>query len=93
LHFHIGSQIQSLSPFKNLCLRVNEINKWFMQKGFTAEHINLGGGLGVNYQEPDLYGIVDFEEYFSIFKQFLKYCPARKSISSWAGRSSRSAVV
>jgi len=78
LHFHIGSQIQDMTAFKNLCLRVNEINKWFIQKGFSPEHINLGGGLGVNYVEPDLHAIVDFETYFGIFKQFLELLPKQQ---------------
>jgi len=78
LHFHIGSQIQDMTAFKNLCLRVNEINKWFIQKGFSAEHINLGGGLGVNYIEPDTHAIVDFETYFNVFKQFLEVLPKQQ---------------
>lgn len=77
LHFHIGSQIQDLSVFKNLCLRVNEINKWFMQKGYTAAHLNLGGGLGINYQEPDAQALVNFEGYFKIFRQFLETLPGQ----------------
>lgn len=72
LHFHIGSQIQDMTAFKNLCVRVNEINKWFIQKSFFPKHINLGGGLGVNYIEPDTHAIVDFEAYFNVFKQFLE---------------------
>ncbi len=75
LHFHIGSQIQDLTPFKNLCLRVNEINKWFIQKGYLLPHINLGGGLGINYSQPDTEAIVDFESYFNVFKQFLELQP------------------
>ncbi|PBQ34464.1 diaminopimelate decarboxylase [Sphingobacteriaceae bacterium] len=75
LHFHIGSQIQDMTPFKNLCLRVNEINKWFIQKGFSPAIINLGGGLGINYQEPETHAIVDFNTYFSVFKQFLELLP------------------
>lgn len=75
LHFHIGSQIQDLTAFKNLCLRVNEINKWFIHKGFSAEHLNLGGGLGINYQEPDKDAIVNFENYFDVFKKFLDVLP------------------
>lgn len=71
LHFHIGSQIRNLTPFKNLCLKVNDINKWFIDKGFNITHLNVGGGLGVNYQEPDKEAIVDFESYFNVFKQFL----------------------
>lgn len=77
LHFHIGSQIQDLTAFKNLCLRVNEINKWFIQKGLVAEHINLGGGLGINYKEPDTQAVVDFKSYFSIFERFLNLQPGQ----------------
>lgn len=72
LHFHIGSQIQDLNPFKNLCIRANEINKWFIQKGFLLPHINLGGGLGVDYHQPETKAVVDFSSYFAIFKQFLE---------------------
>jgi diaminopimelate decarboxylase len=86
LHFHIGSQIQDLTAFKNLCLRVNEINKWFIQKGLVAEHINLGGGLGINYKEPDTQAIVDFKSYFSIFERFLALQPGQ-NIHFELGRS------
>ncbi len=78
LHFHIGSQINDLNPFKNLCLRANEINKWFIQKGYLLPHINVGGGLGVDYHQPDANAIVDFENYFSIFKQFLELNPTQQ---------------
>lgn len=78
LHFHIGSQIQDLTPFKNLCIRANEINKWFIQKGFLLPHINLGGGLGVDYHQPETKAVVDFEAYFAIFKQFLELEPSQQ---------------
>lgn len=70
LHFHIGSQITDLKPFKNLCTRVTEISHWFRHKGFDFEHINVGGGLGINYKEPDSEAIVDFAAYFKVFKDF-----------------------
>ncbi|MCE3258816.1 MAG: lysA [Bacteroidetes bacterium] len=78
LHFHIGSQIADLTPFKNLCLRVNEINKWFIQKGYQLPHINVGGGFGINYKDPDNHLIVDFESYFAVFKQFLELQPQQQ---------------
>ncbi len=77
LHFHIGSQIGTLTPFKNLCLRVNEINNWFIEKGYLLPHINVGGGLGINYHEPDKESIVDFESFFNVFKQFLELKPSQ----------------
>lgn len=78
LHFHIGSQINDLTPFKNLCTRVNEINKWFINKGYLLPHINVGGGLGINYKEPDTQSVVDFESYFNVFKQFLNLKPQQQ---------------
>jgi diaminopimelate decarboxylase len=78
IHFHIGSQISDLTPFKNLCQRVNEINKWFIQKGYVLPHINVGGGLGINYREPDSQEIVDFESYFQVFKRYLELLPQQQ---------------
>lgn len=72
LHFHIGSQITDLAPFKKLCLRVNEINQWFFQKGYDLPVINVGGGIGINYREPDTEAIIDFESYFKVFRDFLE---------------------
>jgi diaminopimelate decarboxylase len=78
LHFHIGSQITSLTPYKNLCTRVNEINQYFIYKGYTVSHINLGGGLGINYKSPDEEAIVDFKSYFEVFEKFLDILPQQK---------------
>ena len=67
LHFHIGSQITDLDVFKSLCKRVNEINTWFMEQGYPADIINVGGGLGVDYSQPDKWSIPDFASYFRVF--------------------------
>lgn len=72
LHFHIGSQITDLSAFKSLCLRVNEIQEWFVSRRIILQHVNLGGGLGLNYHEPDTQAIPDFETFFALFEQFLE---------------------
>lgn len=72
LHFHIGSQITDLTPFKNLCIKVNEINQYFLNKGFDLTVINVGGGVGINYKEPDKESIINFEAYFKVFKDFLE---------------------
>lgn len=78
LHFHIGSQITDLGVFKNLCLRVNELNQHLMDKRITPRIINVGGGLGINYQEPDTQAIPDFEAYFGLFNQFLEVQPGQE---------------
>jgi diaminopimelate decarboxylase len=78
LHFHIGSQIMDLSPFKKLCQRVNEIDTWFLNKGYDLEHLNVGGGLGINYKDPEKDSIVNFEAFFNVFKEFLNVRPNQK---------------
>lgn len=75
IHFHIGSQITSLDVFKSLCVKVNEIHFWFAEHGFELKVLNVGGGLGVDYHQPDENPIVDFESYFKIFHQFLDRKP------------------
>lgn len=75
LHFHIGSQITDLSAFKNLCLKVNEIQNYLENKNIELQHLNLGGGLGINYTHPDEYLFPDFENYFKVFETFLNRKP------------------
>lgn len=75
LHFHIGSQITDMSVFKNLCVKVNEWNQWFEDRGIFLKTLNVGGGLGVDYLLPDLHPIPDFEAYFSVFERFLEQRP------------------
>ena len=77
IHFHIGSQITDLSAFKSLCLRANEIQGWFISHKIQLDHINVGGGLGVDYHEPDKNSIPDFAAYFGLFKQFLELRPGQ----------------
>lgn len=72
LHFHIGSQITDLSPFKKLCIKVNDINSYFLMKGFDLPIINVGGGVGINYSNPDKEAIINFKEYFNLFNSFLE---------------------
>jgi diaminopimelate decarboxylase len=72
LHFHIGSQIMDLDIFKSLCHRVNEINAWFISNHVFAEIINVGGGLGIDYTQPDKNPIPVFSSYFRVFKDFIE---------------------
>jgi diaminopimelate decarboxylase len=71
IHFHIGSQITNLDVYKNLCVRVNEFSIWFEERGFRVKVLNVGGGLGIDYHNPDQQ-IPDFENYFKIFHDFLE---------------------
>lgn len=78
LHFHIGSQITDLTSFKNLCSRVNGIQKWFFSRQIKVDFLNMGGGLGINYYAPVEHSIPDFENYFKIFDEFLELRPGQK---------------
>jgi len=75
IHFHVGSQINDLGVFRELCLKVNEMQSWFQGQGFEVKVLNVGGGLGVDYEQPDENNIVNFESYFQVFKDFLHTNP------------------
>ena len=77
-HFHLGSQIDDLGVFRKLCKVSNEMNLYLKNKNFNITDINLGGGLGINYKEPDLNLIPDFKSYFQIFKKNLIYFDNQK---------------
>jgi len=70
IHFHIGSQITKMSVFKSLCSRINELQEWFLSQNINLEIINVGGGLGIDYVNPEK--PARFEDYFSLIKEFVK---------------------
>lgn len=72
IHFHIGSQITDLGAFQALCSRINELQKWFEQNHVKLDIINVGGGLGIDYEHPDKKPIADFEQYFAMFHKHLE---------------------
>jgi len=78
IHFHIGSQITDLNVFKSLCVKVNELNSWFDERGFRLRVLNVGGGLGVDYHDPDANSIPDFRSYFQVFADFIERKPGQE---------------
>ena len=78
IHFHIGSQITDMEVYKSLCTRINEMQDWFEDHGFPVKVLNTGGGLGVDYYNPDINTISDFESYFKVFKDFLNVKPGQE---------------
>jgi diaminopimelate decarboxylase len=69
IHFHVGSQISRLSVFKSLSTRINELQEWFASHSIQLTSINVGGGLGIDYENPDKKP--PFEEYFSLLNEFI----------------------
>jgi diaminopimelate decarboxylase len=77
LHFHIGSQILDMGDFQALCNRVNDLQDELERHRITVEHINVGGGLGVDYQHPNRVAIPDFKAYFDTYARRLKLRPGQ----------------
>ena len=77
LHFHIGSQILDMGDFEALCNRVNELQLELERHQIRVEHINVGGGLGVDYQHPNRVPIPDFKDYFDTYARKLKLRPGQ----------------
>lgn len=75
IHFHIGSQITDMTSFQGLCVRINEIQQHFLSRRVILDHINVGGGLGINYEHPNHFPIPDFEAYFKVFREHLHLQP------------------
>lgn len=72
LHFHIGSQILEMDDFVALCERINELQDKLEQSGIHIEIVNVGGGLGIDYDNPDEHPVPDFESYFATYHRHLK---------------------
>ena len=86
LHFHIGSQIMDMGDFIALCNRINELQERLYARHIIVEHINVGGGLGIDYMHPNRCPIPDFTEYFATYHKHLKLRP-QQTLHFELGRS------
>ena len=75
LHFHIGSQILDMGDFTALCNRINELQEKLYARQIIVEHINVGGGLGIDYAHPNRQPVPDFASYFETYHKHLKLRP------------------
>lgn len=78
LHFHIGSQILDMGDFEALCNRINELQDQLERCQIQLPNINVGGGLGIDYQHPNRVSIPDFKAYFDTYAKRLKLRPGQK---------------
>ena len=78
LHFHIGSQILDMGDFAALCNRINDLQNELEKRHIKLEHINVGGGLGIDYQHPNRVPIPDFKAFFDTYARHLKLRPGQK---------------
>jgi diaminopimelate decarboxylase len=86
LHFHIGSQITGPAPFLALCERVNQLWRDYRISEYGGQMLNLGGGLGINYADPDGDPVPDFAAFFAIFAENLDL-PREVQVHFEPGRS------
>lgn len=78
IHAHIGSQITDMSAFRNLAIRINEIQDELAEQGLQVENLNLGGGLGIDYYHPNHLPIAAFDNYFAVFNKLLQLRPGQR---------------
>ena len=71
IHIHIGSQIRELHVFENMCNKANAIVEKLESYGFSFRMVDVGGGLGINYDVPENEPIPNFASLFSIVHEYL----------------------
>ena len=77
---NVGSQILNYQVFQPLATTANQHIKLLKQNDVNIGHVNFGGDLGIDYQNPQLSSIVDFAEFFAKFREFFEYCDDIKII-------------
>lgn len=75
MHFHVGSQITKMSVFQSLCAHINELQEWFSAHNVNLELVNIGGGLGIDYEKPEK--APGFEEYLTLIQKFIELRPGQ----------------
>jgi diaminopimelate decarboxylase len=51
VHLHVGSQITSLDPLRHAAAAAGELSAALLAEGFPLEYVDVGGGLGIAYDE------------------------------------------
>ena len=72
IHLHIGSQIRELHVFEYLCDKVNSIVAHLGTLGLDFDFVDVGGGLGINYDVPENEPVPNFASVFAIINSHLK---------------------
>lgn len=78
LHFHIGSQILEMGDFVALCNRINELQERLERHHISVASINVGGGLGIDYEHPDEVPVPNFKDYFNTYRKHLRLRPGQQ---------------
>jgi diaminopimelate decarboxylase len=60
VHVHIGSQITTVEPLARAAHMLVSLARELCEDGFTLEHVDLGGGLGIGYEGRPLLTAPDY---------------------------------
>ncbi|MBN2394798.1 MAG: diaminopimelate decarboxylase [Anaerolineae bacterium] len=50
LHCHLGSTIKDIQVFRDAAILMSDLSTSIRQQGFDLRYLNLGGGLGIDYE-------------------------------------------
>lgn len=67
-----------MSAFRNLAIRVNEIQEELEAHGLKIDNLNFGGGLGIDYYHPNHLPVPAFDNYFAVFHKLLELRPGQQ---------------
>jgi diaminopimelate decarboxylase len=51
VHCHIGSTIKDVSIFRDAAIKMVEFVEMIRKEGFNLQYLNIGGGLGIDYEK------------------------------------------
>lgn len=70
IHLHVGSQILDMTYFEDLSLKVRGLLEQ-LPSDYNLKYLNLGGGLGINYENPEREPISDFNGWMAAIRKHL----------------------
>ena len=86
LAIHIGSQLQSLTPFEAAFKRLQKLLTTLVSEKHNIETIDLGGGLGIDYSQDIVLNISEYgklvTKYFSNFDCNIIFEPGRRIVGN-----------
>ena len=62
IDMHIGSQITSIEPFVEAVQKLSDLYFEIEKDGLRLDHFDVGGGIGVNYNNEKSFSIFEFAE-------------------------------
>ena len=68
LSVHIGSQLTKLSPFESAFRKLASFVKDLRREGFRINTLDLGGGIGIMYEQENLF---DLKDYIALIRDWI----------------------